>query len=141
MNLSNLVVAACFLLLGVYLVASSFALPEGMGRLPGPGFFPQVIGAIVLLLAAGLAVQAVRQQPAADRFQVENRRSIAGVIALLLVYLLLWGTGLFVLRSAVLLALFLRFLGESWRASVVVGLVLAVTVTLAFQMGLRVSLE
>jgi hypothetical protein len=53
----------------------------------------------------------------------------------------LWGSGLFALRSAVFLALFLRLLGETWKTSVAVSAVLAAGVTLAFQFGLRISLE
>jgi hypothetical protein len=63
------------------------------------------------------------------------------VAGLLFAYLLLWGTGLFALRTAVFLALLLRMLGQSWRTSAVVGLTLTAAIVLAFQYGLRVSLE
>ena len=146
MNRTNLAVAVCFLALGGFLAATSSGLPEGLGGLPGPGFFPQVIGAVVLLLAATLLFQAVRPGAAdsageAAQFLIENRAAIVGAIGLTFVYLVLWGTELFALRTGVFLALFLKFLGQSWKASISVATVLTITVTAAFQAGLRVTLE
>jgi len=117
-----------------------------LGGLPGPGFFPQVIGVVVLLLGGALLFQAVRPNAAdsgedATRFLIENRGAVVGAIGLTAVYLALWGTGLFALRTGVFLALFLKFLGQNWKASIAVALVLTVIVTVAFQVGLRVSFD
>jgi hypothetical protein len=140
MSRSNLAVAAAFLLLGIYLVGSAFELPAGVGRLPGPGFFPQVIGSVTILLAVALLAQGARR-PAAEGFELANPRGIAGAIGLVFLYLLLWGTGWFALRTAVFLALLLRFLGQRWTASVAVGVALTAAVVGAFQYGLSISLE
>jgi hypothetical protein len=140
MNRSNLVVATGFLLLGIYLIGSSSGLPAGMGRLPGPGFFPQVIGVVIVVLAGALLLQATRR-PGSGDFEFANPRGIAGTIGLVFAYLLLWGSGWFALRTALFLALLLRFLGQRWAASVAVGLVLTLAVVGAFQYGLRISLE
>jgi hypothetical protein len=140
MNRSNLVVAAAFLLLGIYLAASAAGLPAGVGRLPGPGFFPQLIGSVTILLAVSLLVQTARRRdPGA--FALANKKTVAGAIGLTFLYLLLWGTGLFALKTAVFLALLLRFLGQRWGVSVLVSLVLTATVVGAFQYGLRITLE
>ena len=139
MQRTTVTVALFFLLLGGYLVASALELPAGSGSLPGAGFFPQVIGVLMILLAAALGWEGVRG--GGEHFQLEHRGAIAGVIGLFFGYLLLWGTGLFALRTAAFLVLFLRFLGQSWKASVTVAVVLTATVTIAFQIGLRVSLE
>ena len=145
MNRTNLAVAICFIFLGGFLAATSSGLPHGLGGLPGPGFFPLVIGVVVVLLGVSLVVQTVRRDAAAGEeeahFLIENRGAIAGAIGLTFLYLALWGTGLFALRTGVFLSLFLKFLGQSWKASIAVAVVLTVTVTAAFQMGLRVSLE
>ena len=146
MNRTNFAVAVCFLALGGFLVVASSGLPDGLGGLPGPGFFPQVIGAVVLLLSGALLFRAVRPNAAdsadeAAQFLIENRAAILGAIGLTFVYLALWGTGLFALRTAVFLALFLKFLGQRWKVSIAVSAVLTITVTAAFQVGLRVSLE
>jgi hypothetical protein len=60
---------------------------------------------------------------------------------MLFLYLALWGTGLFPLRTAIFLALLLKFLGQEWRAAVSVSVALTVVATAAFQYGLNVSLE
>ena len=100
----------------------------------------------MLLLGGTLLFQAVRPSTAdstgeATQFLIENRAAVVGAIGLTFVYLVLWGTGLFALRTGVFLALFLKFLGQNWKTSIAVAAVLTVTVTVAFQMGLRVSLE
>ena len=142
MTRTNYTVAAAFALLGLYLVASSFSLPPGVGRLPGPGFFPRVIGAVIILLAGALFAQTLRARTLPQgEWRIENGRAIAGAIGLVFVYLLLWGTGLFAVRTAVFLALFMRFMGQPWKQSALVSLALSAVVVAAFQYGLHVSLE
>ena len=91
MNRPNVVVAAGFLLLGLYLLMSSFALPAGMGGLPGPGFFPQVIGAVITALAALLLAQSLRAEDE-QALVFENKAAVAGAAGLTFAYLLLWGS-------------------------------------------------
>lgn len=140
MNRTNAILGTGFLAFGLYLVASGAQLPAGIGLLPGAGFFPLVIGIVTVVLALLLLTTAFRGA-ASPSFEMVNGKTIAGVIGLTFAYLLLWGSGLFALRTAVFLVLFLRLLGERWRTSVSVSAVLTATVTLAFQFGLRVSLE
>jgi len=139
MNRTDAIVAACFVALGLYLLISGAALPAGIGRLLGAGFFPVLIGLATSGLALCLLASAFRRSGL--RYEIENHRALGGVIGLTFVYLFLWGSGLFVVRTAVFLALFLRMLGERWKTSLAVAAVLTAGVTLAFQYGLRVSLE
>jgi hypothetical protein len=140
MRRREIVVGVSFLLLGLALVASSYALPPGMGRLPGPGFFPRAIGGVMALLALALLWSA-RQAGEAEAPPPGDLRTVAGVVGLLFVYLFLWGTGFFPLRTALFLLVLLRFLGQSWRSGLTVSLSLTAAIVLAFQIGLRVSLE
>lgn len=139
MNRTSAILAVVFLALGIYLTVSSLALPAGVGRLPGAGFFPGLTGAVMMLLAASLLWQAWREP--AESFRLGNTRGLTRAIAVTAAYLLLWGTGWFPLRTALFLALFLRLQGERWHASIGVAAVLTAAVTLAFTYGLRVSLE
>jgi hypothetical protein len=111
-----------------------------MGRLPGPGFFPRAIGGVMVLLSLAL-LRSARQGGETQAPAPADLRTVAGVVGLLFLYLLLWGTGLFPLRTAVFLLVLLRFLGQSWRSGLTVSLSLTVAIVLAFQIGLRVSLE
>lgn len=138
MNRCDLVVSLLFLSLGVALLAGARGLPPGFGALPGPGFFPSVIGAAIVVLAAGLLVASLRRSTTS--FLIQNQRYLALTAGLLLVYLLLWDVTPFALRTFLMLAIFLRVLGERWRASVFVSAVLTAAVLLAFQYGLRVDL-
>lgn len=140
MSRKELIVGGSFLALGIALVASSYALPPGMGRLPGPGFFPRVIGGVMTLLSLALLWRA-RRGGEIDTGAPGDLRTVLGVAGLLFLYLLLWGTGLFPVRTAVFLLVLLRFLGQPWRSGLTVSLSLTAVIVLAFQIGLRVSLE
>lgn len=140
MNRKELILGASFLALGVALIVSSYALPRGMSGLPGPGFFPRVIGAAMVLLSLALVWRA-RRGGEAERAAPTDVRAVVGVVGLLFIYLLMWGTGLFPVRTAVFLLLLLRFLGQSWRSGLTVSLSLTAAIVLAFQVGLGVSLE
>lgn len=132
--------ASGFLAIAAALAAASWALPAGIGAVPGPAFFPLTIAAAM----AGLSLALLRQaeHPAeAPPAPARATRLVASAIGLLFVYLLLWGTGLFPLRTVVFLSLLLRWTGQSWRASAGVAVTLTAVVVLAFQVGLRVSLE
>jgi hypothetical protein len=135
----DLSVGASFLALGIALVASSYALPAGLGPLPGPGFFPRVIGGAMLLLSLGLLWQA-RRPVAAPSTGAGDRKAVLFVVGLLVLYLLLWDTGPFAVRTVLFLLLLLRGLGQSWRTALVLSLSLTAAVILAFQVGLRVPL-
>jgi hypothetical protein len=133
------IAALAFLAFAMALGAGAWTLPEGAGALPGPAFFP-------LGIAAGMAALSVALMfwpgPAVESAAAPGgTRQAAGVVGLLLAYLLLWGTGLFAVRTAVFLCLMLRWTGQGWKASVGASAGLTALVVLAFQVGLKVSLE
>ena len=131
--------ALTFLVFAAALGAAAMALPEGTGTLPGPAFFPLGIAAAMAVLSLALIVW---QGPPVESAAVpEGTKLVAGVVGLIFVYLLLWGTGLFALRTAAFLFLLLRWTGQGWKASAGVAAGLAALVVLAFQVGLKVSLE
>jgi putative tricarboxylic transport membrane protein len=132
-------VAGAFLLLGVGILLSSFGFPAGMGRLPGPGFFPAVIGAAITCFSVALLWSAF-QKPVEESASIGGRKTLAITIGLLIVFLALWGVVPFPVRTVVFVAVFLRLVGETWLRSVVVAAALTTAVVLAFQYGLRVSL-
>lgn len=134
------VVAASFLALGAGLVVSSYALPAGLARVPGPGFFPRAIGGVIILLSLGWLWQA-RPSRRTSRPEAGDLRTVLLVVGLLFLYLVLWGEGPFTVRTALFLLLLLRLLGQPWKAGVALSLTLTAAVVLAFQVGLGVPLE
>ena len=137
---SDTITGGAFLALGIAFVASGLALPPGVGGLPGAGFFPQVIGAVMALLACGLLLQCRGEERRAPS-GIGNVKQVAGTAALLLGYLSLWGTGFFAVRTAVFLAVTLRFLGQKWAACWGFAAVLTVVIYLTFNTGLNITLE
>ncbi len=132
------IVGAVFVLIAVGFILGAEALPPSLGKLPGAGFFPFWIGVAMLALAAPLLLRG--GEPAAET-PAEGWAQAGLVAALTLVYLLLWGSGFFAVRTVLFLAILLKLLGESWRASVGVSATLTAVVVAAFQYGLRVNLE
>jgi hypothetical protein len=140
MSRPDRIVAAAFAVLAGLLLLGSWLLPPGIGRLPGPGFFPGSIGGVMLALSTALLVRPSAAESAGSLLRGDMR--LAGIAALItFAYLALWGSGFFFLRTVLFLYLFLRILGEKPRNGVAVALVLTAAVTLAFQYGLLVSLE
>jgi hypothetical protein len=139
MKRSDVWVGGAFLMLGLGVLVASFGFPPGMGRLPGPGFFPAVIGAAITCLSLALLWSAFRN-PARESAAIGGRKTMVITIGLLTVFLALWGVVPFPVRTLIFVALFLRLVGETWLRSVVVAAVLTTAVVLAFQYGLRVSL-
>lgn len=140
MKKTDRIVAASFLLLAALLLFGSYQLPPGMGRLPGPGFFPGSIGLVMLGLSLALLIRPSAVDVPSSLLGGDMR--LAAVVALLTcVYLALWGSGFFFLRTVLFLYLFLRLLGEKPRTGITVAFVLTASVTVAFQYGLHVSLE
>jgi putative tricarboxylic transport membrane protein len=136
----DLVVAMCFLAIGLSLAIFSGNFPAGVGPLPGPGFFPRVIGLCMVALAAWL----VKQSFAANRqtpFTIENKRTVIGALGLTFLYLFFWGSGLFAVRTAVFVVLLLKLFGQSWKSALLVSVALTLIISLSFQFGLRLTLE
>ena len=75
------IVAAAFAVLAGLLLFGSWLLPSGMGRLPGPGFFPGVIGAAMMALSVALVVRPSAAETAGSLLRGEMRT--AGIAALL----------------------------------------------------------
>jgi len=137
-NRSDLAVALLFLLLGLLLWSSASAFPPGVGGLPGPGFFPRVIGIVMLAPAVALLAQAWRRPGPASG--AARAKPVLFTVVLLAAYLALWDRVPFALRTLLLLALYLRCLGQRWRTALQVAFVLTASVVAAFEYGLRVSL-
>ena len=139
MRCADTIVAVLFAALGALLVVSGTAFPAGIAGIPGAGFFPQAIGVLMGLLAIALWQKGRRRSK--ESVSIANVREVAVTAALLLAYLLLWGTGWFVVRTTVFLAITLIFLGQRWLPSLGYAVALSVFAYLAFDTGLNVTLE
>jgi len=119
--------------LGAYLVVSSLSMPAGSFSLPGPGFFPRIIGA---LLAVASVIAFLRAGPKragrGQMLEVGHREVVLMIVILGL------AAGAFVTLGAwasiaMVGSLGLRVLGKAtWSKAVFFGLVAATTGWLIF---------
>ena len=146
------IVAAVAALLGIALILSSRSLPEGIGALPGPGFFPFVLGLLITLFAAMVAMEARKPKPASSIAEASAGDSPSAaaapawrlpVIAMVLVfaYLALWEVVPFLARTPVVALVLTRISGATWLRAIGVAIVMTAFLYLVFQVGLRVSLD
>ncbi|MEZ5352469.1 MAG: tripartite tricarboxylate transporter TctB family protein [Bryobacteraceae bacterium] len=113
--------------------------PRASVRFLGPRSFPLAIAGA---MAAGVAVVRTRpRRPPRHRAAASNVPDALPSIALLAVYLALWGFGGFAPRTLLFLALLLMLFGETWKRSLVYAAIMTAGVVAAFQYGLRVTLQ
>ncbi len=136
---SVLIGQAVFLLLGAYVLVSSWDLGLWTSLGPGPGLFPFAMGAVLVAMSLIWIVQEQRS-PSTPREDVD-RSQIAAVIGSLLVL----GAVLPFLGFQVTLLLFLMYhlrirarLG--WAKSALISVIGSVGVFYLFTVGLKVSL-
>jgi hypothetical protein len=134
---TDVAVAGAFLVLGAGLAFSSLNLPSGVADLPGPGFFPGIIGIVMSLFAAALLLHG----SSGSSCRIGNLKTIGGVVLLTVAYLALWGTGAFAVRTAAYLAVLLMVLGERWTRALLASMVITGAVMAAFSFGLGLRLD
>jgi len=115
------------------------------GQKFGPAWFPGliVIGLAIcgaLLLRAGLRERAPLWALPQWTRRTRPRRALAAVIAGLVAYILLADRLGFHITGVLILGLWLRALGASWRMTAAVAIVATVVIHLAFYKVLRVPL-
>jgi len=115
------------------------------GQKFGPAWFPGIIAAGLAICGALLAYSGLRERApwATAPEWIRSRRARSGVAAFvggLILYILFVDALGFYLTAVLLLALWLRALGASWRVTVIVAVVATVLIHFAFYKGLRIPL-
>jgi putative tricarboxylic transport membrane protein len=119
--------------------------PAMPGQKFGPAWFPGLVAAGLAICGVLLVFSGLRQRSpwATLPDWVHSGRARAGVaafIAGLVAYILVVDAVGFYLTGIVLLGLWLRVLGASWRITAIVALVGTIVIHLAFYKGLRIPL-
>jgi hypothetical protein len=129
-------------MLGGYLVVSSGTFPSGLGSLPGPGFFPLLLGCLLLFFSAMIAWEARRRESQEPKKATSPGAWKRPALAALLVagWLFAWGSVPFLVRTSLLVFLLLRLGGGAWKAAALAAILLPAMVFAIFQLGLRVDL-
>lgn len=136
---TNLVIALIVVILGVAALAGSLSLGAGSASAPGPGTWPAMVSAALIVLGLVLGARA-RRADDAERFTRASLLVLAAV-ATMGVFVAVIGVIGFEIPTAVLSFVWLRFLGhESWRTSTVVSLAATVAFYLLFVVALDVTI-
>ena len=136
---TNLVVSALVVALGAAAIVGSLDLGIGTPSTPGPGTWPLILGAVLVLLGLALAVTA-RRTSDAERFTRSSWAVLAGVATMVVFVALISVIG-FEIPAALLAFVWLRFLGgEGWRTSIITSLAVVVAFYLIFVAALSVPI-
>lgn len=135
-------VAVTGTLLGAYLAISSRTFPSGLGSLPGPGFFPLLLGAFILVFSAMIAWESrsAGLPPAPDTSSQNSWKLPVFAALLVLAWLLSWDFAPFLLRTPLMVVALMRLSGSTWRGAALAAVVFTGALYAIFQLGLRVDL-
>jgi hypothetical protein len=137
--LDNLITAVVALALGIAAVFGALALGAGTPAQPGPGTWPLLVGVVLTVLSAVLAVRA-RHTTDAERFTGASWQVLFAV-ATMVGFVAVIGTIGFEIPAVLLTFVWLRFLGrESWRLSIITSVAVVVALYLVFVAALSVRI-
>ena len=130
-----------WLLFSLSLCIESYRLNIGEIRNPGPGFFPFCVG----LVMAGLSLIAIIQS--AGKYEREEKSehqepfrwwNIAIILAAILAYALVLETVGFLICTFLFVSLLLKVVEpQSWKATILGGLIMAVSADILFNLILQ----
>lgn len=139
-NLRDVVAGVLFVALGAWFVVSALELELGTALRMGPGYFPLVLAALLILLGVLIVVRALRDRPA--EFGSVAWRALPFILAAPIVFgLTIRGLGL--VPSLAMEVLLVSFASRSMRPLVAVCLTVALTVFCVgvFSFGLGLPLR
>jgi hypothetical protein len=134
------------MLLGVAVCIEASGFPGAVRGVPGPAFFPMVIGGLLIALAVSLAAT-TRNGPRHDYWARPGGgaprvvlRQIVAILILLVAYISLWDIVPFVARTPVMLVAIYRILGESWKRALMLAAILTIALYTVFAGLLSIQL-
>ena len=134
------------MLLGVAVVVHASGFPGAVRGVPGPAFFPMVIGGLLIALAGSLAAMS-RNAPRHDYWARPGGgaprvvlRQIVAILILLVAYISLWDIVPFLARTPVMLVAIYRILGETWKRSLLLAVILTFALYATFAGLLSIQL-
>ncbi len=138
----ELAVALVLLVLACFVVWESLKMPAGTLGAPGPGFFPGILGSILVVASIGLAIRALRLRTLASNAHVllGHRDIVLTTIALVVLSLVFEWLGYILATTLFMLALLRAFSSLGWWRSLAAGLAAALVSYAAFVQLLGVTL-
>lgn len=141
---ADLVAGAALLLVALGALVTGGRLAWGTITQPGPGFFPRALAVLLAVLSLALLTRGLRHPGADLREQWAGgagRRRVLLMTATLLGYVLLVGTAGYLLTTAALFVVMVRWVGgRGWTATLLTGAIGSAGSYLLFGRLLRVEL-
>jgi Tripartite tricarboxylate transporter TctB family len=143
-NTVEAVVAAILLIMGIVVIVESRRLGAGWtSDGPGSGYFPFIIGTIIVIASLGMLFEALlskKKKTEAFVDTVQLKRVLSVLVPALFYVLVVAFLGLYV-ASAVYIALFMVILGKySWVKSVLIALAVNTLFFFMFEVWFKVPL-
>jgi hypothetical protein len=144
-----------FALLGLVICVHASGFPGATRGVPGPAFFPIVIGVLMIVLSAALLATTWKEprhdywarpgsganpSTGSDAGHSPVLKQIGLVLLLLVIYVSLWTVVPFVVRTPLLLIAIYRLLGEPWPRTLLLAVLLTASLFAVFQGALSVQL-
>ncbi len=118
-----------FILIGLVFLSMAWPFPAGTDDgVPGPGYFPILLGALLILLSLIMIVTGIVKKTSYHFFDdlfKANAGTLLLTIATITAYLALWNSIPFILNTSA----FLFILGPIFRRTFVTNLVFSITTT------------
>lgn len=133
------------IILGISIFFLTNSFPDfniGNAGVPGPAFFPNLIGGLLILVGIGEFFEA-RKSKRHLNFAIKNKQSLFNilvVIALILAYIFLLKKIGFILMSFFFCFVVMKLLQVSWSKSIIFALILVVILYLVFGKLFRLPL-
>ena len=141
MHRGEMAVGAVLLLFASAILWGAFQMSVGTSGAPGPGFFPRILGSMLVLISLGLIIRALRLEPAEDVTVALGHRDITLTVLALLVFGLVFEYAGFVLSATLFMLVLLRaFAKRGWLASIATAVAIVLVTYYAFVKLLGVSL-
>lgn len=145
MKKGNFVAAAIGFLFGIFVLIEALLLPKGTNGVPGPGLFPGVVSAILILSSITLFVRSLRMKPEENveihPFSDDSKR-VYLVMAILVVYLAVMPyVGFCVTTFVLMFALVKWFSARKVVPCLLIAAVVTAAIYLIFSKVLNVPLD
>ena len=142
----DLASSVALILVGAAVCVQALGFPGTVRGVPGPSFFPMVIGLLLIALAVSLAAT-TRNGPRHDYWARPSGGAprvvlgrIAAILILLVTYISLWEIVPFLARTPLLLVAIYRILGEKWSRAAMLAAFLTLALYAVFQGLLSIQL-
>ena len=145
MKKGNFVVASLSLILGIAIIGISLTFPEGTNGVPGPGLFPILISAVLMVSAVILIIRTIKmpeeENVPLDMLSSDKKRVYLTMLVLVIYFIVLPYIGFCVSSFAMLCILIKWFSKKSILKCIIISAAMTAVVYFLFRIVLSVPLD